>query len=535
MTSTTDTAAVEVPPIMEALHITKRFEAVRALEDVSVVFRRGEVHALVGENGAGKSTLVKIIAGAYRPDSGELIRDGLAVSFQSPKAAIDAGMAVVYQEPTLLPLLTVEDNLLLGHEPKGRLGWLSGRKVRILATKYLEAVGGDIDPATPVRKLSIAQRQLVEIAKALSLDAQLVLMDEPTSSLSITETDRLGRVIDRLQSRGVGVVLVTHDLNDVIRFADRVTVLKDGQVTLSRLVSDTRVDEIVRSMVGRDLAYLFPTRTAPAPGPVVLEVQGLSVPGRAEQVSFKLRAGEVTGMAGLIGAGRTDVGRAIVGASASEGTILLDGKPIRPRQPADVVELGLAMVPEDRHAEGLVLDLPIAQNISLPQLRNLKRFGMVDVARERQIAVQQISSLRIRTDSEQRLARDLSGGNQQKVVLAKWLARKARVLILDEPTRGVDIGAKAEIYALIRELARNGTAILLISSELPEILHLSDRILVMSKGRLVAEMDNDATAATDLTAEEKMIRSALGLERNGGSIAGAPGALPPDGQEARGA
>ena len=500
---------------MEALHISKHFEAVNALEDVSVSFRRGEVHALVGENGAGKSTLVKIMAGAYRPDAGELQHNGQPVTFQSPKAAIDAGVAVVYQEPSLLPLLTVEDNLLLGHEPRGRLGWLSGRKVRQLANRHLEAVGGGIDPATPVRKLSIAQRQLVEIAKALSLDAQIVLMDEPTSSLSIRETDQLGIVIERLRAQGVCVVLVTHDLNDVFRFAARVTVLKDGRVTLSQPVAETRVDEIIRSMVGRDLAYLFPPRVSQEPGPVVLEVQGLSVPGRAEDVSFQLRAGQVTGMAGLVGAGRTDVGRAIVGATPSEGTILLDGKPIRPGQPADVIELGLAMVPEDRHAEGLILDLPIAQNISLPQLRKLARFGLIDSKRERQLAIDQMSSLRIKADSELRLARDLSGGNQQKVVLGKWLARQVRVLILDEPTRGVDVGAKVEIYELIRALAANGTAILLISSELPEILHLSDHILVMSKGRLVAEVDNDATAASDFAAEEKMIRSALGLERDG--------------------
>jgi ABC-type sugar transport system ATPase subunit len=513
MIASTDTSRADRPPIMEAQNISKQFEAVNALEDVSIVFRPGEVHALVGENGAGKSTLVKIMAGAYRPDAGQLLQHGGPVAFQSPKAAIDAGVAVVYQEPTLLPLLTVEDNLLLGHEPTGRFGWLSGRKVRELAKRHLEAVGGNIDPATPVRKLSIAQRQLVEIAKALSLDAQIVLMDEPTSSLSIRETDQLGLVIDRLKEQGVCVVLVTHDLSDVFRFADRVTVLKDGRVTLSKPVADTKVDEIVRSMVGRDLAYLFPTRIKPEPGPIVLEVEALSVPGRAEKVSFQLRSGEVTGLAGLVGAGRTDIGRAIVGAVPSEGTILLDGQHIRPRQPADVVGLGLAMVPEDRHAEGLVLDLPIAQNISLPQLRSLVRFGMVDVNQENQLAATQITSLRIRTDSEQRLARDLSGGNQQKVVLGKWLAGAVRVLILDEPTRGVDVGAKVEIYELIRELARKGTAILLISSELPEILHLSDRILVMSKGRLVAEMENDSTDAADFTAEEKMIRSALGLER----------------------
>jgi ABC-type sugar transport system ATPase subunit len=301
--------------------------------------------------------------------------------------------------------------------------------------------------------------------------------------------------------------------------------LKDGQVTMTKQVSETKVDEIIRSMVGRDLAHLFPPRQAPEPGPVVLEVQGLSVPGRAEQVSFQLRAGEVTGMAGLIGAGRTDIGRAIVGAAPSEGTILLDGAPIRPRQPADVVDLGLAMVPEDRHAEGLVLDLPIAQNISLPQLRNLARFGIVDSTRERRVAAEQISSLRIRTDSEQRLARDLSGGNQQKVVLGKWLAQEVRVLILDEPTRGVDVGAKVEIYELIRELARKGTAILLISSELPEILHLADRILVMSKGRLVASMTNGSTGGSDLATEERMIRSALGVEEKGPlEIAGSQGA-----------
>jgi ABC-type sugar transport system ATPase subunit len=506
-------AAVDVAtPCLEVRGVTKHFEGIQALRGVSADFRRGEVHALVGENGAGKSTLAKVIAGVYRPDDGEVLRDGVPTSFADPRAAIEAGISIVYQEPSLLPFLTVEENLVLGHEPHSGLGFVRAGEVRSQSERFLEVVGGRIRPNANVQELTIAERQLVEIAKALSLRAEVVVMDEPTSSLSITEVERLERVIDRLRTDGVAVILISHDLNEVFSVADRVTVLKDGEVTLSVPIADTRMDDVVRSMVGRDLAHLFPPREPPQGDmPVVLEVRHATIPGRVEDVSFELRAGEVTGFIGLIGAGRSDVARSILGLGVGRsGEVLLDGTPVRIRHPAEAVELGIALVPEDRQLEGLVLGLSVAKNVALPQLERLSRWSILDRRREQHLADEQIRALRIRARAGT-VANELSGGNQQKVVLSKWLARGCRILLLDEPTRGIDIGAKVEIYTLIRRLASDGAAVMLISSELPEILHLADRIVVMSKGRIVGDRVNEVHAEADVAEEERLIRSALGL------------------------
>jgi rhamnose transport system ATP-binding protein len=502
---------------LEVVHVSKHFEGVHALSDVSLTIRRGEVHALVGENGAGKSTLVKVIAGVHPPDAGHLLRDGSPVTFATPRDSIEAGIAVVYQEPSLLPLLTVEENLMLGHEPRRRLGLVRTRELRQQAERLLEAVGGEIHPGSSVQQLSIAQRQLVEIAKALSLNASVVVMDEPTSSLSLREVERLERVIEHLKQSDVAVVFVSHDLSEVLAISDRITVLKDGHVMLSGPTEETDMDTVIRSMVGRDLAHLFPPRTSPSVGArVVMEVRGMSVSKIAQDVSFELREGMVTGFIGLIGAGRSEVARAIFGAERrSKGDVLIDGAAVRIKRPADAVALGIAFVPEDRQADGLILDLAVATNISLPQLSRLSRRGILDRGRERALAKEQIRSMGIRAASELDPVRELSGGNQQKVVLSKWLARGCRVLILDEPTRGVDVGAKVEIYRLIRQLAEDGAAVMLVSSELPEILHLSDRILVMSKGAIVADLANEVRSEADIAAEELMIRSALGLEPKG--------------------
>jgi ABC-type sugar transport system ATPase subunit len=498
---------------LEVRGISKSFDAIHALKDVSASFLPGRIHGLVGENGAGKSTLAKVIAGAYRPDTGELYRDGQPVQFNGPRAAIEAGIAIVYQELGLLPFLTVEENLVLGHEPHSRLGFVRTRDMRRQCARYLEAVGGRIDPTANVNDLSIAERQLVEIAKALSLRAQVVVMDEPTSSLSLAEVDRLEAVIRRLASDNVSVLLISHDLTEVLSIADDVTVLKDGQVTLSTPIAATRMDEVVRSMVGRDLAHLFPPRQPmPTNPPVVVEVRDLTVPGRANGVSFDLHAGVVTGFIGLIGAGRSDVARAIFGVGQKRtGEVRVDGAPVTLKRPSDAVELGIALVPEDRQAEGLVLGLNVARNVSLAQLRRLAKAGFVDRRHELELADGQIKAMSIRAKAKSTVS-ELSGGNQQKVVLGKWLARGCRVLLLDEPTRGVDIGAKIEIYGLIRELAAQGAAVMLISSELPEILHLADRIVVMSKGHIVWDRDNEAGAEADVAEEEQLVRAALGLQ-----------------------
>jgi rhamnose transport system ATP-binding protein len=507
-TSTAVTSAA-----LEVRGVSKSFEAIQALRDVSASFLPGRIHAVVGENGAGKSTLAKVIAGAYRPDAGQLFRDGAPVQFGGPRAAIEAGISTVYQELGLLPFLTVEENLVLGHEPHSPLGFLRTREVRRQCAQYLEAVGGRIDPAANVSDLSIAERQLVEIAKALSLRAQVVVMDEPTSSLSLAEVDRLETVVRRLAKENVSILLISHDLTEVFAIADDVTVLKDGQVTLSAPIAETRMDKVVRSMVGRDLAHLFPLRPpVPADAPVVVEVRDLSVPGRANAINFDLRAGVVTGFIGLIGAGRSDVARAIFGVGEKRrGEVRLDGVPVRVKRPADAVDLGIALVPEDRQAEGLVLGLNVARNMSLAQLRRVAKLGFVDRRREVELADGQIEAMSIRAKSRSTVS-ELSGGNQQKVVLGKWLARGCRVLLLDEPTRGVDIGAKVEIYGLIRQLADQGAAVMLISSELPEILHLADRIVVMSKGRIVWDRENEAAGEGDVAEEEQLVRAALGLQ-----------------------
>jgi rhamnose transport system ATP-binding protein len=498
--------------------ISKQFDGVQALSNVDAEFKSGEVHAVVGENGAGKSTLVKVIAGVHIADSGTLFLDDEEVSFSSPRDSIDASIAVVYQEPSLVPMLTVEENLILGREPTRRV-LISNSEAREIAEDALRMVGARIDPSAPVERLTIAERQLVEIAKALSLRARMVILDEPTSSLSITEIERLRGVVQDLRDRGVAVVLITHDLDEVFLLADRVTVLKDGKVSLTTTVADVTPAVVIKAMIGRDLAHMFPTRTSrERSSNTVVSVRGLTIPGRAEDVSFELRESEVVGFVGLIGAGRTDVAKAMVGAiRTKQGEILIDGSDVNVKEPADAVGLGLALVPEDRLADGLVMDLGVKQNIGLPQLPDLSSWGVIDKKAESRLADGQIESLSIRTPSNSTVVHNLSGGNQQKVVLGRWLAKGCRVLILDEPTRGVDVGAKAEIYRIIRQLADDGTAVMLISSELPEILHLSDRIIVMSKGRIVAEMENTSTSERDLASEEDLVKLALGLQAESSS------------------
>jgi rhamnose transport system ATP-binding protein len=425
-------------PLLRVEGISKQFDGVHALSSVDAEFRAGEVHALVGENGAGKSTLVKIIAGVHIPDAGSLFLDDAEVSFATPREAMEARIAVVYQEPSLIPMLTVDENLILGREPAS-LGFISTVDKESVADRVLPIVGAFIDPSTPVEKLTIAERQLVEIAKALSFDARMILLDEPTSSLSISEIERLRTVVRDLRDRGNSVVLVTHNLDEVFMLADRVTVLKDGEVTLSGRIADLTPTELIKAMIGRDLAHMFPERNVNGRDrKVVLEVGGLTIPGRVEDVSFQVRESEVLGFAGLVGAGRTDVAEALVGALGRHlGVISIDGEEARIREPADAVAMGVALVPEDRLADGLVMDLGVRQNIGLPQLTELSRFGILDRSGESRIADGQIDALSIKTPSSSTVVSNLSGGNQQKVVLARWLAKGSRVLILDEPTRGV--------------------------------------------------------------------------------------------------
>jgi ABC-type sugar transport system ATPase subunit len=494
-------------PLLRVSEISKRFGGVQALRDVSIDFYAGEVHGLVGENGAGKSTLVKTLAGAQSPDAGEITYRGQHVRFAQPRDAIAAGISVIYQELHLLPLLTVAENMFLGHEPRSRGGLLDDGAMRTRARAILAEVGASLDPDTVVERLTIAERQLVEIAKALTLEAAVLIMDEPTASLSAHETEHLMTVVHRLRARGVAVIYISHALEEVFALSDRVSVLKDGRLMMTKPTPETHADEVVSMMVGRALGDLFPSRPPRrSDRQPVLEVRGLTVPGRVEDVSFTLHAGEIVGFAGLVGAGRTDVALALFGASpAVAGELVFHGTPARIGSPRHAISLGIGFVPEDRKVDGLVLNLPIRKNISLPQLEEVSTYGLLNKRREVRMAREQVQALRIRTPSVEQAVENLSGGNQQKVVLGKWLARGCSVLILDEPTAGIDVGAKVEIYQLIRQLADSGAAILLISSELPEILGLSDDILVMSKGRIVAHRPNEGAD------EEELIRAALGL------------------------
>ena len=474
----------------------KRYGGVHALRGVSLAVRAGEVHALVGENGAGKSTLINVLAGAVHPDAGRLVLDGRAVDFQSPAQSQAAGIAVIHQELATLPTLSVAENLFMGRMPV-RAGWLDRRATLSGARALLAQVGLDVDPRTTVSDLSIPQQQLVEIARALSASPRLLVMDEPSSSLTEHETQRLLELIRGLRARGVAILYVSHRMAEVFAISDRITVYRDGGYVQTLETAATTPEQIVGLMVGREIAGEQSDEPHHA-GDTVLEVRELTRRARAGWgrsvalggINLTVRRGEIVGLAGLVGAGRSEVAAAVFGAEAFDsGAILLNGRPVRFRSPADAIRAGIAMVPEDRKGLALFLDKPVRWNVSMVRLPMLARAGVVARARERALAAEQVDRLRIRTPGLEAPVRALSGGNQQKTVLARWLVARPRLLILDEPTHGVDVGAKAEIYALIRALARDGVAILLISSELPEVLALSDRIVVMRAGRVAAVLE----------------------------------------------
>jgi rhamnose transport system ATP-binding protein len=498
--------ASAVAPVLELRHIRKSFAGLVALHDATLQLFPGAVHALVGENGAGKSTLIKVLAGVYQPDEGQILLDGRPVTFDQPAQARDAGIAVIYQEPTLFPDLSVAENIFMGRHPIGaRLRRIQWQTLHQAVRQLLGQVGLDLDPRERVRGLSVADQQLVEVAKALSLNARVVVMDEPTASLTPGEVARLFGIVRRLREHQKAIVFISHRLEEIFAISDDVTVLRDGAYVGTFPIADLTPEQVITHMVGRPLSALH-ERARGTAGKPLLQVAGLRRAGIFTDISFEVRAGEIVGLAGLVGAGRTEVARAIFGIDPLDaGTIALDGQPVRFASPRAAVKAGLSYVPEDRQAQGLVLPLPISQNITLPLLREMARGGLLQPARERALAEDYGRRLRLRARSVQQRARDLSGGNQQKVVLAKWLATRPKVLILDEPTRGIDVGAKAEVHRLMGELATAGLAILMISSELPEILAMSDRILVMREGRLVAEMDHaEAT-------QERIMAAAAGL------------------------
>ena len=510
------------PPTLRVAGVSKAFPGVRALQEVELEVARGEIHALIGENGAGKSTLMKILFGVHQPDAGTIVLNGQVVTIPSPHAAQRLGISMVHQELSLVPALDVARNIFLGREPTllpGVVAW--GRLYRD-ASALLDRLHLRLDPRTLVRRLSTAQKQLVEIARALSWRPSLLILDEPTSSLTQTEISELFRILRQLRGEGVSVLYISHRLEELAEIADRVTVFRDGRY-VATLPAASPIPDLIRPMVGRGVDQQFPKETVPI-GDEIVRVEGLRRGTAVRDVSFSVRAGEIVGMAGLVGAGRTEVARLLFGADKLDGgRIAIAGRPVRISSPADAIRAGIALLPEDRKTQGLVLPRSVKTNVSLATLPSVSPFGIVRQRARAELARRFVAALRVRTPHIEFKVKNLSGGNQQKVVLAKWLATKPKLLIFDEPTRGIDVGAKVEVYGLMTALAREGAGILLISSELPEVLGMSDRVLVMHEGRLVADFPRGAATPERVIAAASGEREAAPSGRVGRNAQERPG------------
>lgn len=468
--------------------IRKEYPGVCALDGVDFEVAFGEVHALLGVNGAGKSTLVSILSGATRMDGGAIFINDKRLDITSPHKAMELGISVIYQEFNLVPHLTVAENIFLGREPRKRMGFVDYRKMYTGAVSLLERLGAPFSPRERVANLGVAQQQLVEIAKALFKEARVIAMDEPTATLSMKETERLFSIIRLLKAEGKGIVYISHRLEEIFEIADRVTVLRDGRLVETCSLQGVTRERLVEMMLGKALEGAVPRREVP-PGHEALRVEGLTRRGVLEDINLTVTEGEILGIAGLVGAGKTELARVLYGLDKiDKGKVVIGGRPVRLQSPAEAIRMGVVLVPEDRKRLGLVLGMAVRENISLASLFRFSRFGFVNGRRERITAGEMVESLRVKTPSLEQQVRNLSGGNQQKVVLAKWLLRGARVLIFDEPTRGIDVGAKAEVHGLIRALADKGAAILLISSELQEVIDHSDRMVVMHGGKITGEL-----------------------------------------------
>jgi rhamnose transport system ATP-binding protein len=497
-------AANSQPPLLVLDKATKSFGAVRALIEGSVTLYPGEAHALLGENGAGKSTLVKILAGVHQPDSGRLVIDGQDMTLPGPAASRAAGVSIIYQEPTLFPDLSVAENIFMGRQPLAGGRRIDRARMQRDAEAVFARLGVKLDPSRPARGLSVADQQIVEIAKAISFQARIIVMDEPTAALTSVEVNRLFDVVRTLRAGGAAVLFISHRLEEVFAICQRVTIMRDGRFVREAPIEDLTIDDIIRSMVGRDIDALFP-KTPTEPGAVVLEVSGLSRAGVFDDVSFQVRRGEIVALAGLVGAGRSEVARAIFGIDDRDaGTVIVNGHPLSGSSPREAMAAGMALVPEDRRQQGLVMDMSIDHNVALASLTRLRRHGLIRRARERDLASTWGRTLQLKFSRIKNPVATLSGGNQQKVVLAKWLARQPSVLVIDEPTRGIDVGTKVEVHRLLDRLVGDGVGVLMISSELPEVLHMADRVLVLREGRLVAELSR---AAAD---EASIMRAATG-------------------------
>ena len=489
-------------PYLRMVGISKRFHGVQALQQVDFEAQLGEVTALVGENGAGKSTLMKILAGIHRRDEGEILLDGQPVRLESPLAAMHSGISVIHQELNVLPNLSIWENIFVGHTPKK--GMFIDRELCVRRTQeLLHRVSLNVSPNTEARYLSTAQKQMVEILRAIAFDAKIVVMDEPTSSLTRRETDVLFNIIRTLKEQGIGIIYISHRMDEIMELADRVVVLRDGHRVGVLTREEMTERRIIGMMVGRELNEIFAKRPAPI-GDVVLEARGLCV-GYVRDVSFNVRAGEILGFSGLVGAGRSETMRLIFGVDRRDaGEILLDGKPLDIKCPRDAIDAGIALVPEDRKEQALILGLDIRENMTLAILKKLRDGLFVSDARQDKLANEYVKELHVATPSIHQKVKNLSGGNQQKVVIAKWMAARPRVLILDEPTRGIDVGAKQEIHSLMSDLAAQGVAIIMISSEMPEILGMSDRIIVMHEGRVKGELTRAEAS------QERIMQMAIG-------------------------
>ena len=477
--------------MLELTGVKKAFGQVVALREANLALHAGSIHALVGENGAGKSTLVKIIAGLYRRDEGEITLAGESVDFTSTAQAKDAGIAVIYQEPTLFPDLSVTENIFMGRQPRGRLGRIDRAAMRAEVLDLFNRLGVTMDPDRTADGLSIADQQMIEIAKSISLDARVLIMDEPTAALSGVEVDRLFQVARALRDEGRALVFISHRFDEVFALCDTITVMRDGSYVSTRPIKETTPDGVVAEMVGREITDLFPKLDAEI-GEPLLEVTDLTMPGVFHDISFTVRAGEIVGLAGLVGAGRSEVARAIFGVDPYKtGSVRVAGKTVPKGKPTAAMRAGLALVPEDRRKQGLVLDESVARNTSAVILDSISKLGLVTQHAEHRAARPWSEQLSVKANAMSTLVGTLSGGNQQKVVLGKWLATDPRVLIIDEPTRGIDVGTKSEVHRLLSTLAQRGMAVLMISSELPEVLGMADRVVVMREGRLTATIDRE--------------------------------------------
>ncbi|WP_146585964.1 sugar ABC transporter ATP-binding protein [Puniceibacterium confluentis] len=499
---------VAAHPVLRLSGITKTFPGVRALSGVELALYPGQVTALVGENGAGKSTLVKILTGIYQPDEGRIEVDGTEIRFPTATAASNAGVTAIHQETVLFDDLSVAENIYLGHAPRGRFGLIDWAGMNAGAQDILTRIGARLDPRTPLRDLGIASKHLVAIARALSIEARVVVMDEPTAALSQAEIEELYELVDRLKSDGKAILFISHKFDEIFRIADRYTVFRDGEMVDDGLIADVSENQLVEKMVGRAVDTIFPERHR-AVGDEILTVAGYAHPTEFADINFKLRRGEILGFYGLVGAGRSEFMQALFGVTRpSKGAVRIDGKIAVIRSPAQAVARGIVYVPEDRGKQGAITAMPIFQNVTLPSLGRTSRSGFLNLAEEFALARTYSERLDLRAAALDQPVGELSGGNQQKVVIAKWLATRPKVIILDEPTKGIDVGSKAAVHAFMAELAAEGLSVIMVSSEIPEILGMSDRVIVMREGRIAAEFDREGLTP------EKLVRAAAGYKES---------------------